>query len=168
MLITLVAAALLGLIPAWIASSRGHVFFLWWVFGALLFIVALPMSIMLKKPPPDGPQAPESYVPLVTTMIIVLAVIGVVFVFGSSNPSPPDEISMAKFLAVEAGMNEAQVITIMGRSGIEMSRNEMEAVPGFMDKTVTVMYSWNNPNGSNMGAMFQNDKLITKAQFGLE
>ena len=29
------------------------------------------------------------------------------------------------------------------------------------------MYSRQNANGSNMNAMFQDSKLITKAQFGL-
>jgi len=30
------------------------------------------------------------------------------------------------------------------------------------------MYQWVNPGGSNMNAMFQNNKLIEKAQFGLQ
>jgi hypothetical protein len=32
----------------------------------------------------------------------------------------------------------------------------------------TVMYSWQNPDGSNMNAMFQDDKLVSKAQFMLK
>lgn len=40
---------LLGLIPAYIARAKGHSFFFWWVYGTLIFIVALPMSIILKK-----------------------------------------------------------------------------------------------------------------------
>lgn len=32
----------------------------------------------------------------------------------------------------------------------------------------TVMYQWVNRNGSNMNAMFQNNKLVQKAQFGLK
>ncbi len=31
----------------------------------------------------------------------------------------------------------------------------------------TVMHQWMNSDGSNMNAMFQNDKLVQKAQFGL-
>lgn len=45
----LVWALLLGLIPAFIAQRKGQSFVGWWVFGALLFIVALPMSIFAKK-----------------------------------------------------------------------------------------------------------------------
>ncbi|PFG10696.1 Ltp family lipoprotein [Marinobacter sp. LV10MA510-1] len=45
----LVFAVLLGLIPAAIASKKGRSFSTWWFFGALLFIVALPMALMMKS-----------------------------------------------------------------------------------------------------------------------
>ncbi len=35
---------LIGLIPAFIAGSKGHNFLGWWIFGAMLFIVALPVA----------------------------------------------------------------------------------------------------------------------------
>ena len=44
----LIVAALIGLIPAGIAKSKGHEFGLWWLYGAALFIVALPHSLLLK------------------------------------------------------------------------------------------------------------------------
>ena len=44
-----VFAILIGLIPATIAQGKEHSFFGWWVYGALLFVVALPHSIILKK-----------------------------------------------------------------------------------------------------------------------
>lgn len=47
--ITLVVAAIIGLIPAKIASNRGRSFFTWWLYGALIFIVALPHSLLLKE-----------------------------------------------------------------------------------------------------------------------
>ena len=40
---------LLGLIPAAIAKKKGRSFILWWIFGTLLFIVALPRSISIKS-----------------------------------------------------------------------------------------------------------------------
>ena len=43
-----VLAALLGLIPAAIASNKGHSFATWWLFGAALFIVALPVALLIK------------------------------------------------------------------------------------------------------------------------
>ena len=44
----LVLVTLLGLIPAAIARSKGHSFAGWWLYGALLFIVALPHSLLLR------------------------------------------------------------------------------------------------------------------------
>jgi hypothetical protein len=43
-----IVAALLGLIPAMIARNKGRQFALWWVYGCLLFIVALPHALLLK------------------------------------------------------------------------------------------------------------------------
>lgn len=48
MLGILLIAACIGCIPGAIAQGKGHSFVAWWLFGAALFIVALPMSIMLK------------------------------------------------------------------------------------------------------------------------
>ena len=46
-------ANLLGLIPAKIAGDKGYSFGLWWLLGALLFIAALPLALILP-PNPDG------------------------------------------------------------------------------------------------------------------
>ena len=43
----LILAALIGIIPAAIASNKGRSFGLWWLYGAGLFIVALPHAIMM-------------------------------------------------------------------------------------------------------------------------
>lgn len=44
----LIIAALLGLIPAFIAQGKGHSFGAWWFYGAMLFIIALPHALLLK------------------------------------------------------------------------------------------------------------------------
>jgi hypothetical protein len=44
----LIMAALIGLIPAAIASGKGRSFGLWWFYGAMIFIVALPHALLLK------------------------------------------------------------------------------------------------------------------------
>jgi|SRR5215510_4896787 len=41
-------AILLGLIPAAIARSKGRSFGLWWLYGFLIFIVALPHALLLR------------------------------------------------------------------------------------------------------------------------
>ncbi|MDX6913331.1 zinc ribbon domain-containing protein [Hafnia paralvei] len=45
----ILTAIVIGLIPALIAQSKGRSFFGWWIYGALLFIVALVHSIIIKK-----------------------------------------------------------------------------------------------------------------------
>ena len=45
----LITAALIGLAPAYIARDKGRSFGLWWLYGAMLFIIALPHSIMLRR-----------------------------------------------------------------------------------------------------------------------
>ena len=45
----LLICAVLGCIPAAIASSKGRSFGAWWVYGALLFIVALIHSLCIKR-----------------------------------------------------------------------------------------------------------------------
>lgn len=45
----LIIAVLLGLIPASIASSKGRSFGIWWLYGFLLFIVALIHSLCIQK-----------------------------------------------------------------------------------------------------------------------
>lgn len=45
----LIICAIIGCIPAAIAKSKGRSFFGWWVYGALLFIVALIHSLLIKK-----------------------------------------------------------------------------------------------------------------------
>lgn len=44
----LVIAVIIGLIPAYIAQTKGRSFGLWWFYGAALFIVALPHSLIMK------------------------------------------------------------------------------------------------------------------------
>lgn len=44
----IVLAAIIGLIPAAIAQGKGRSFITWWIFGTLLWIVAMPCALMLK------------------------------------------------------------------------------------------------------------------------
>jgi hypothetical protein len=44
----LIIAVLIGLIPAAIAQGKGKSFLLWWIYGAVLFIVALPHAIIMR------------------------------------------------------------------------------------------------------------------------
>jgi hypothetical protein len=44
----LILFLLLGLLPAFVARQKGHSFMLWWLYGALLFIVALPHAALIR------------------------------------------------------------------------------------------------------------------------
>jgi hypothetical protein len=45
----LIFAALIGLLPAYIAKTKGKSFGLWWLYGAMIFIVALPHALLMKR-----------------------------------------------------------------------------------------------------------------------
>ena len=79
------------------------------------------------------------------------------------TPTPilPRIVTKAMYDRIETGMSYQQVVAIIGWNGEELSRSD---VAGY----VTVMYSWMNPNGSNMNVMLQNNKVVSKAQFGLK
>jgi hypothetical protein len=47
----LLLAVVLGCIPAVIAQNKGGSFVAWWVYGSLLFIVALPHALLRKRDP---------------------------------------------------------------------------------------------------------------------
>lgn len=44
----IILAAIIGLIPAAVAKNKGRSFGVWWFYGAMLWIVAMPHSLMLK------------------------------------------------------------------------------------------------------------------------
>lgn len=44
----LISAIVLGLVPAFIATSKGKNFMLWWLYGAMIFIAALPHALLTK------------------------------------------------------------------------------------------------------------------------
>jgi hypothetical protein len=44
----LIAAAILGIIPGIIAERKGRIGVLWWLFGTVAFVIALPAALMLS------------------------------------------------------------------------------------------------------------------------
>ncbi len=72
-----------------------------------------------------------------------------------------NKVTMENFKKLKNGMSYKQVVEILGKEGELLSENEVAG-------TKTEMYQWKAGMMSNMNAMFQNDKLMSKAQFGLE
>lgn len=58
----LLVAVGLGFIPAAIASGKGRSFLGWWIFGVLLWIIALPCAILIDPltPQPAGAAPVET------------------------------------------------------------------------------------------------------------
>ena len=76
-------------------------------------------------------------------------------------------VTMPEYQKVANGMSYRQVAQIIGEPGEEISSSHIESVPGIKASIDTVSYQWINHDGSYMNAIFQNDRLITKTQFGL-
>ena len=79
-----------------------------------------------------------------------------------TGSTKPGGVSLDQFKQLQDGMTYDEAVRILGSSGTEQSRSSIANI-------VTVMYSWPGAGtmGANMNAMFQNDKLVLKAQFGL-
>jgi hypothetical protein len=78
----------------------------------------------------------------------------------SSKKTIKVKSARAEFGRISEGMTYEQVVSIIGTSGELIISNEIDGIK-------TMMYSWKNANGSNINAIFQNGKLIQKAQLGL-
>lgn len=120
--------------------------------------VVVPVRDKFSPPSPEIRKSSSS----LTTVLVVLIALGAMGWAGGlfSTTSPKPVVTMSEFNRIENGLSYADVVQIIGASGQEMSRSDVAGI-------TTVMYSWSNSNGSNMNAMFQDGKLISKAQFGL-
>lgn len=80
----------------------------------------------------------------------------------SSGPVVGSAATLAEYNRIRVGMSYDEVREIIGAQGTEMSRNPIGGI-------ATVMYSWRGAGiaGANMNAVFQDGKLVDKAQFGL-
>jgi hypothetical protein len=79
-----------------------------------------------------------------------------------------DVVTYSEYQRIQDGMTYQQVVSIIGQAGEEISRNNIDGIPGVMESVETVMYSWENWDGTNMNVIFQNNELFQKAQFGLD
>lgn len=92
--------------------------------------------------------------------MIRLAIIALAIASAGPAMAASCDLNLAKYSALQTGMSIAKVEEVLGCKGEEMSRSEMGGY-------TTIMLMWQGGLMQNMNAMFQNDELITKAQFGL-
>jgi hypothetical protein len=76
-----------------------------------------------------------------------------------SQPQRP-VVTMSEYNNLQAGITLQQAKSIVGDAGKESVRSDIAGIN-------TVIQMWQNADGSNMNATFQNDSLVLKAQFGL-
>lgn len=99
-----IVAILLGIIPAAIASGKGRNFLLWWLYGSLLFIVALPMALIMKPKAvtsqtteTTGPKVktrPDNFVPGWLVLVVFIALGGFIWFMatdGGSGSAAPQQ-----------------------------------------------------------------------------
>ena len=70
-------------------------------------------------------------------------------------------VTKQQYSMLKSGASYSEAVEILGCEGEEMSSSDLAGIS-------TIMYMWQgNSMGANMNAMFQNGRLINKAQFGL-
>src|ERR1700722_14194217 len=99
---------------------------------------------------------------LLAVAIVVLVLWGFVSFVKSNMPYTFNEveagtygavITMAEFDRIQTGMSYREVWSIIGTNGEQIGESSIAGHE-------TESYSWKNPNGSNMIAMFQDGRLI--------
>jgi len=74
----------------------------------------------------------------------------------------PQRISMLDYGLLSDGISYDMAKTLLHGPGRELSRCNTPELG-----MTTVAYSWQNANGSNVQLIFQNDRLVIRAQAGL-
>lgn len=112
-------------------------------------VVALPLVViinMVKSTMPTTTQPATAVIPSAPV---------------ETEAPRPTGISLAQYGELQTGSSYRQAVALLGAEGTEMSSNDLGG-------THTVMYQWKAGSMANMNAIFQNDKLVSKAQFGLK
>jgi hypothetical protein len=119
---------------------------------------------MNAKPTSGTPSPSTNNGAFALLLILVLAALGWIVYTNQTGPlgsSSRGGVTLAQYHQLTDGMSYGQAVNVLGSSGTEISRSN---VAGFL----TVMYQWEGTHsGGNMNALFQNDRLVSKAQAGL-
>ena len=87
-------------------------------------------------------------------------------VFGEAVTYNDEKISLDEFNQIKNGMTYDEVVSIIGSKGELLSESDL----GIGSEYVTTMWRWEGKGsiGANANVMFQDGKVVNKAQFGLE
>lgn len=102
---------------------------------------------------------------------IISAIIGglavIIFIISAMIPSGnKPTISLSEFNKISAGMTYEDVVEIIGSKGNLLSEVDLDI--GSQYKTSVYMWDGEGILGANANIMFQNGKVVTKAQSGLK
>lgn len=121
--------------------------------------------------PPGTREAPKAFVKPVGAFV-VLVIGGTILGQVTHVPSPvpvapvtmleqkPTVISRSQYGSLTMGTSYLVATVMIGSNGVEQSHNRIADIE-------TVSYMWMNPDGSNAILIFQDDRLVSKAQAGL-
>ncbi len=129
-----------------------------WAVAGLIVVIAIVVLIALSRPTPTvpTPTPPES--------------------LPEELPPPPPEpepeeeplITKAEFDSLRSGMTLQQVLQIIVDPESETHSEFDEGIPGYTQPSVTVWYTWKNPDGSSARLGFVRKELTEKEQEGLK
>lgn len=116
------------------------------------------------NPPADGVQNGD--VPKMKKLFILISI--VLLLAGCSGvkaSTSEGTVTKAQFESIKNGMTYKEVVKIIGGEGELISESGASG-----DELHTVMYMYNGKGstGANANFMFQDDKLVNKAQVGLK
>jgi Domain of Unknown Function with PDB structure (DUF3862) len=124
----------------------------------------------------DGKCCKQNPVLPLLGMVLLMTVVGCSSPTENTNKSPGSAntlkmpsassnsagVTMANYDRLKTGIKYAEVVKALGKEGTEMSSSKISGIK-------TIMYKWDGEGfGANMNVMIQNNKLVSKAQFGLK
>lgn len=103
----------------------------------------------------------DRYLIIFFISLIFCAAIGIFYLMSRFSDSG---ITISEFNKIEIGMTYDEVVSIIGEEGECFSSLDL----GLGSDYKTELFTWNGPDGiSTASVMFQDNKVISKSQFGL-
>lgn len=115
----------------------------------------------------EGNSKISFYSLLIWAGMAIITIIVATSAFVSSNDLV-SKITLEKFNQIRFGMTYAEVVNLIGKEGSTNVSSETAEIENFIPPTNIKIITWENQDGSNITAMFTNEKLETKAQIGLD
>lgn len=100
-------------------------------------------------------------------LIACVAILVIFYMMGAFDGTLGKQLTIEKYNRIQHGMSYDQISRLLEQPGQEQSSSHIPGITGVTGSITTKIYGWQNKDGSNIIVMFQNDRVINKAQFGL-